>query len=321
MKSEISPYYYPTNIALVDDNEAFLNTLHLYLTRFFNCNTFTDPLNALKFANDLHATENIKDTHSPIDVPYINESVFDSVSEKQFDMSKSEELSVVVVDYDMPGINGVEFCSRINNPCVRKILLTGCATHRQVVTAFNENIIDYYIDKQEEDLLGTVRDIVIEMQKEYFRNRLHKLTMSLVKNEAPYFLDSALADFFDSTCKKLGVKEYYFIPKPSRFILRGASKESLLIVLTDKDLEEHINILRDEEAPESWIERLQSKQYVPYFESGDGFYTPETQKSLDPFLQATIVEGQENYYCALIDAPAEDYSLPILNLKTINMLH
>ncbi len=304
MKPEISPYYYPTNIALVDDNESFLNTMSLHLMQHFSCHTFTNPLDALHYADSLYRVNPIE-TQTDDEVDW-DRAVFENISEKQFDAKKYNELSVVIVDYDMPGINGIEFCARMKDPNVRKILLTGCASSNDVVMAFNENIIDYYIDKQTDNLLDVLHRTVYEMQKTYFQDNLSSLTMSLLERKTPCFLDCALADFFDETCDRLGVKEHYFLPNPSRFVLRTSEGESQLLVMTDDDLQQHITIIQEEDGPVEWIEKLASKQYVPHFISEDGFYTPETQGNADPMVRATVIRGEQDYHCALLGSDITD---------------
>ncbi|MGS2718877.1 hypothetical protein ACVBE9_11930 [Eionea flava] len=299
MKAKLSPYYYPTDIALVDDNSSFLDILSASLSPKFSCKTFTDPVQALRYANN--------QSYRHLSALFTGdrrwqENVFRYLSNKQFDPSKNNELSVVIVDYDMPSIDGITFCKQLASPSVRKILLTGCASSSEVVAAFNDNIIDYYIDKNSDDLLNDVQHAVTKMQKSYFHENLKSLMMSFMKKEAPCFLDSQLAEYFDETCISLRVNEYYFMPETSRFILRSSQKDTLLIIASDKDIEEHINIIKEEDGPTDWIEQLLTQQYVPFFNSNDGFYTPETQINKNPLLKATVIKGKEhNYYCALVD--------------------
>ncbi|MFT7386772.1 MAG: CheY-like chemotaxis protein [Candidatus Endobugula sp.] len=298
MKAELSPYYYPTDIVLIDDDEIFLEALSSSLSHEFVCKTFIDPIEALRYVNNQSyrhlSTLSIKDQRW-------QENIFSYISNKQSDPSKKSELSVVVVDYDMPVINGIKFCARLKSPVVRKILLTGCASSKEVVTAFNNNIIDYYIDKNSDDLLADVQRGVTQMQKAYFRESLQSLMMSFIQKEAPFFLDSGLANFFDDTCISLGVKEYYFKPETSRFILHSPSADTLLMVADDNDIDNHLEIIREEEGPSHWIDKLLTRQYLPFFNSHDGFYTPETHNGSNPFFRATTIIGRErNYYCALV---------------------
>ncbi len=60
-------------------------------------------------------------------------------------------VALVICDHIMPEISGVEFLSslEIKNypPHLKKILLTGQASHKDTIDAINRAHIDYYIEK------------------------------------------------------------------------------------------------------------------------------------------------------------------------------
>jgi two-component system, chemotaxis family, chemotaxis protein CheY len=74
-------------------------------------------------------------------------------------------VAVVVCDQVMPERSGVDFLSQINTEgrfCnIRKILLTGLATHRDAIDAINKAGVDLYIEKpwQAAHLLQAVRTL------------------------------------------------------------------------------------------------------------------------------------------------------------------
>lgn len=64
---------------------------------------------------------------------------------------KGDQTAVVVSDHVMPGMTGVEFFAKLKEDArfstVRKILLTGQATHTDTIDAINHAGIDNYIEK------------------------------------------------------------------------------------------------------------------------------------------------------------------------------
>ena len=72
-------------------------------------------------------------------------------------------LALVISDHVMPGISGVEFLTKLEtsgrHPHLRKILLTGQATHTDTILAINEAHVDSYIAKpwDLDSLLETVQ--------------------------------------------------------------------------------------------------------------------------------------------------------------------
>lgn len=69
--------------------------------------------------------------------------------EEALDYARQNELSVVVSDYRMPLINGVEFFNRLNRiqPLIYKVMLSGQADHSAMVSAINQAKIHHFINK------------------------------------------------------------------------------------------------------------------------------------------------------------------------------
>jgi len=82
--------------------------------------------------------------------------------------SKGGKVAVVVSDHVMPGTSGVDFLVKIRSDdrfeSVKKILLTGQATHMDTIAAINEAKIDNYIEKpwKEHELIAKVSDLLTQ---------------------------------------------------------------------------------------------------------------------------------------------------------------
>ena len=93
----------------------------------------------------------------------------DEAEEVLDEVDKSgDELAVVICDHVMPGKNGVDFFTDLDQdarfPQVKKLLLTGLATHTDTIKAINQAHIDYYIEKPWtlEDIQQTVKVLLSE---------------------------------------------------------------------------------------------------------------------------------------------------------------
>ena len=60
-------------------------------------------------------------------------------------------VALVVCDHIMPGTNGVDFLTELEAehalPHLKKVLLTGQATHKDAIDAINRARIDFYLEK------------------------------------------------------------------------------------------------------------------------------------------------------------------------------
>lgn len=317
MKSKIPLFFYPAQIIFVDDNPDFLASLELVFSRDHNLKLFTDAQAALDYINSPKSTaESIAKKSTPAlsgDSDKWVKQVLNHSNLKRFDQERDLEISLVIADYVMPALNGIDFCKKISNPSVKKILLTGHATPSDAVSAFNDNIIHYYIKKSDENMLEQLTNAINKLQNAYF----HDLT-SHIKNEAidvntPFFADAELADYFQTLCSDLDIKEYFYLSNPSRFALQARDgSQSLCLIYTEEDIAEHLRILEEEEAPNDLIESIASHQFIPLFCSEDGFYEPESFGHSMQVYPAQKVAGKTNYYCAVIS----HQEIPTQNAKT-----
>src|SRR5690606_35530411 len=224
---------------------------------------------------------------------------------KRFAEMRVKEVAVLVVDYSMPTMNGIEFCEKINNSGIKKILLTGSATPSEPVRAFNNNTIHYYVKKSDENMLTELEDAIQQLQHAYFNELSSSQKAEAIDSETPFFADPKLAEYFESTCDRMSIAEYYYLSNPSRFELRAKSGNTFsCVIYTEEDIEEHAQILQEEGAPDDLIKAITSRKFVPLFKTADGFYEPGMSNPESSIYPATHVQGVVNYYCAVVgDAP------------------
>lgn len=308
MKSETALYYYPTNIVLIDDNETFLSSLrqalqikspHLYY------DTYSNPLKALEKVNENYTK--LLQQHSvslDSDQEHASQFVFDILNKGnqiKTNRNRSDEISVLVVDLDMPGIDGIELCKQITSPNIKKILLTGVTATDRVIDAFNNADIHFYISKSEEDMDSLLEQAIARLQYEYFSDISSKVKADAIAGSKTLLSDSVFAQYFSGLRTSLGIKEFYFEPYPTRYNLELLdNSKGLLLVYSEEELQEQIAVLKEEEAPETLINAIQAGE-VPYFTTADGFYEaqhPDVNRWTT--YPANVIQGKQRYYCALL---------------------
>jgi len=311
---EIHPFYFPTTVVFVDDNADFLANLGLQLDSRLAFRMFRSPIDALIALNGNAAgPPPVRGFFAPyrdredddlslhvidISLKIIHREVY---NEKRF-----EQVSVVVVDFEMPEIDGLEFCRSIKNPLVRKILLTGEADERTAVKAFNKGVIDRFIRKQDAEAMTSLNQAIGDMQQLYF-GRLEQMLSDVLSVGHPRFLqDNKFAERFRQIRKNLGIVEYYLTCLPDGMLMldaRGAPY--LLIVRNEVDIRDDHDIAYDQAAPAELLEALRSGRVVPYFWKTEGYYTPIYRDNWRTCLHpATEFHGNDWYLYAIVKEPA-----------------
>jgi CheY-like chemotaxis protein len=126
-------------IVCIDDDPFILQMLSFQLQKHINgeCTLmefFTNPVEALEGISDI--------------------------------LSESIDIIFVVVDYQMPELNGAELIRKIKekHPGMKCIMLSGQANAIQVDDLVNDNLLESFISKpwSEEDLLEAISPILTE---------------------------------------------------------------------------------------------------------------------------------------------------------------
>ena len=134
----IHPFYFPTTVVFVDDSASFLGNLSLQLDESLAYRLFESPLEALECINAANGRPSLAQTYfsSYRDVESLSganrviDVNVDKIHRQVYKEDRFKEISVVVVDYAMPEMDGLEFCRNIKNSAIKKILLTGRADRK-----------------------------------------------------------------------------------------------------------------------------------------------------------------------------------------------
>lgn len=101
-------------------------------------------------------------------------------------LADNPDIQVVISDYRMPGMNGVEFLRQVceNHPDTVRIVLSGYADTSSVVSAINEGQIYKFVSKpwSDEDLRQTVAKAV-ESFAMHQQNRAMAKELEMLRRE------------------------------------------------------------------------------------------------------------------------------------------
>ncbi|MFM0649020.1 response regulator [Paraburkholderia bryophila] len=310
--STIKPFYFPTTVTFVDDSPTFLSNLCLQLDSQLAFQLFSSPAEALQFVNSSSLPSS---PNQPIFAPFRDRTDEDvaqqvislsvnTVRNQVHNAQRFGATSVVVVDYDMPGMNGLEFCRRMTNPAVRKIMLTGKADEHIAVQSFNEGIIDRFIRKQDVSAISSLNRAVRDMQNAYFDNIGHSILDTLALSEYAFLRDEGLATRVAELSSALGIVEHYLSYSPGGLLMLDSKGSTyLLIVHTPETLRGVREIAVAQEAPAAFLAELDSHRRLPYFWQTDGDYPAQCTTWEDYMYPATQLSGRQEYVYAVIPNP------------------
>ena len=308
----IQPFYFPTTVVFVDDSRTFLSNLCLNLDPGLAYRQFESPFVALIEVNEASTAPPVigelfslyRHRNDTDPSRHVIDLRLDMIHREMYNERRFEQVSTVVVDYDMPNINGLEFCRQLKSRAIKKVLLTGKADEQMAVRAFNEKTIHRFIRKQDSDVMAQIDRAIAELQLEYFEQIQQILSDTLAVGTHLFLFDPEFAQRFAQIRQELGIVEHYLSCTPDGILMLDTfGTLYLLIVQTEEMVRAQYEIAFDQQAPEALLKRMRSGNYVPYFWKTAGHYTP-TYKNWSACLHpATELKGHTWYSYAVIKHP------------------
>lgn len=305
-------YAHPTLTVLVDDSDSFLRSLSFQLDPMLANKTFHDTTQALQW---LRASA--PDSSVPLHVNFDMQNLPADQCNVALDLERIYRIaerpqrfatpSVLVVDYSMPQMNGLEFCAAVAHLPCKKILFTGAADEKIAVSAFNRGLIDRYIKKSDDHALDLLEMEVLALQERFFDSRSDTLREMVALHDYRFLTDPALAEVVRELKRTLGFVEHYIFPNPTGILfLDQQGKATLMVIETEASMQAQYEIARDSDAPRSLLEALMERRVLTFFSDpfGDGMYSERVREAWHRYCQPPrICQGRETYYWALFDLP------------------
>lgn len=306
--------FFPTTVVAIDDNVNFLDSLKDTLEgSHVTVKCFSDPIEALNFINESSVSNSL--TFSDLTVSG-DETTSDwqsillninRVHSQIYEESRFTKISTVFVDYSMPGIDGVELCSKILDQNIQRILLTGVADEKVAIDAFNNGYINRYTRKSSPNIVEDIEQSVKRAVHQYFSAYTADLMRCLSVKELSNLKDPILTNFFYGTCLNRDYIEYYMLDTFGSYLfLREDGHASLLSMMPDSEMERIIEIGVDSEEISAEVLRgLRSREYMLVLHSRTGALPPISQ--WDKYLRpARRLEGYQTYYFAFAESDMLD---------------
>ncbi len=309
-------YQHPSLTVLIDDSDSFLRSLSFQLDPALASKAFHDTHSALDWLNrQNHDTEayalSLSASFDTYPQSQDQRSValdIEQIHRISFEGQRFMTPSVLVVDYSMPQMNGVELCHALRELPCKKILFTGTADEKVAVDAFNRGLIDRYIKKSDDDVLDRLESEIVTLQREFFLDRSDPLREMLSLHNYGFVTDAAFCALLREVIASHAIVEYYLYPNPAGILLYDRDGRAMLLVVETEDgMESHFEMAGDNEAPPSLLLALRERRVIPYFRDGDGMYSRDFFNGWHKYIEpARLCKGKQNYYWALFTlAPGE----------------
>lgn len=305
-KQAIPSFSFPTTVLMIDDNVEFLKSIAIGLPAdAATYNFYSDPKKALQLINEKYqggrfaaGLVNLMDEeefeHRTLDV-----NVRD-IYRIMYNRSRFQQISTVVVDYNMPGLDGIEFCRSIKDPHIQKILLTSIVDENKAIEVLNAGLIHTFIRKQSPNVMQLLSQALTQAQQRYFLH-LSEIIQQVVSfsPEDSALGDPAFIELFHRIAKNFGAVEYYLTEFLGSFVFVDADGNHYGLFTRIKDqIDFYCESKEAELAPPEVIAALRAGKRILCHHNENNVALPDGRVWEQYLFDAITIKGQNEYLCA-----------------------
>lgn len=300
-------FHHPIKVIFLDDNRAFLDAIDLEFATQINLQTLTNAEAAFK-AVDNHSqniTKSVFKLMNDVNVDAISDHVINfkiiNLLNHIYDKTRFDHVAVLVVDYEMPDINGIDFCKKLKESKIFRIMLTAEADKDIAIKAFNNGLIDKFILKTSQELYSEITLAVHELTRRYFRELSYSVINEHVSSIDALFSNKIYLEIFAKVKLQSQAVEYYMVDNSGSFLfLDKDANPTWFIVRHSKELDQQLELLQGYEVPCQIMESITKKEKILFLLSENEYKRPISQwieqmfdsKKLDNNYYYSIVKGQ-----------------------------
>lgn len=310
MINKLPLFYFPPTICWVDDSQLFLDAAYQLFKDEYHCVTFVDPKKAADYLTTYKSPcANINFTRE-----FIESDLYNTHNHLPIDMNISEiaqlahkaeiqnELAILVIDNYMPIINGIELASQFKNSTYKKILLTGQTSPTQAIHAFNEGIIDRFIEK-DKNITDILKNSIRELSYLYFYEKTKNLLTHIETSRLSPLSDELFINFFYRWCESISYKEFYLINKHGSFLVKDSNGISTyFIVMSEHDINEFVTLNDDAfDKVGHLLDCVVKRESIPFFGIGKECWEFNHADWENYFYPCDVIQGREKYYWVVVN--------------------
>jgi CheY-like chemotaxis protein len=305
-KQTIPSFSFPTTVLMIDDNVEFLKSVAIGLpAEAATYNFYSDPRTALKLINEKYKSSEV--AHGLVNL--IDEEEFEhktldvnvrDIYRIMYNRARFQQISTVVVDFHMPGMDGIEFCKSIKNPNIQKILLTSIVDESKAIQVLNDGLINTFIRKQSPNIMEQLSQALDQAHNRYFSN-LSQIVQQVISfsPEESALSDPAFVELFYRICKEFNAVEYYLTEFLGSFVFLDAEGNHYGLFTRIKDqLDFYCDSKQAEHAPSEVIKTLKTGAQILCYHSESNRTLPDGRVWEQYLFDAQKIKGHNEYFCA-----------------------
>jgi len=199
-----------------------------------------------------------------------------ALHEEIYSKDRFLDVSVLIVDYYMDEISGIEVCEKLSKHPAKKILLTGGTDKEKIaIEAFNKGIIHRFINKSDPNFTTQLKQAIALLKEAYFRDLASTIYPYIPQKNARLLQNPAYVNFVKNLQEQFNSVEYYLLDNTgSSLFLNGEGVPMWLVVKHKSEMDNYVNVAQEQDADENLIKALNKREIMPFFFANEDYQHP-----------------------------------------------
>lgn len=314
--------YYPTRALSVDDDKSFLDMLLIEVSDKISILCFDQPEKAMDYIKSNHQYFPFTE-RCLVQNGNNTELNFMAIRNELYNADRFKIIFVVVTDYDMPGIDGIELIHTMEFPKeisqYNLVIMTG-----KISDGFKEKLARLglnteYISKDDPEAIKKLLELIKKRSCKIFQwySYVPARILSHDPNERTSFLfDGNFAPILNSHIQENGICEFYLFDKQGSYLfLNESAKLSWLFMRNEMGIANSIQKATYYDAPKSVIDALKSKEVILSLYEKEDFEARKNINWSEYLLPAKVFESDDTYLSFFPDLISESQKAQHLPTK------
>lgn len=266
---------FPVKVLFVDDDNDLLKFYSEAFKEDFNIQTIDSSEEALSLVNNQDIinyklfTNDVNEAGSDLiysgdDLARVNH-LFQQIMKLADSKEKYKQVGVIISDYEMPKINGLKLCENINDPMIKKILLTGELGNEKAVKVLNNQKIQCYLEKTNSEILEEIKVYVKKYTNSYLEDITNLISMPLAE-KLDFMKDLQYINLFNDIVTQNKIAEYYLINSNGSYLLINKAQEKFILLRhTDESLQEFCDFFDNHADVAELVAKVRNHELIPFF--------------------------------------------------------
>ena len=314
----ITACYFPTKVLLIDDKKRYMMGLKSKLNKANASYTMhSDSVEVLNYLqNDykyspfldrcINRPEEDERDHRSIDVD------INAIRNEIYKPNRFDEISVVIVDHEMPALTGLEMCKQLGSTPYKKLMLTAEVEDEKAIQAFNDGLIDKFMVKSADNFYNVLNNTICNLQKDYFREQslliINSITQETEFQDSSCLNDPVFIKFFNELCAEHDFCEYYLTNANGGFMFLDVNGNPSWLVVKDEEAmraSQFAAEMASQKVSDSVMKALVNRETIVYLHDHvDYTIDPGNWEATGKLHPAKRLEGgKQLYYYAYINNP------------------